>query len=119
VNSLYADIPNYVDDFGSQQFTGDWEEHNLNRYLPITDLISWLRYTGGAFLYGNVSSGIIIAQEFSSCRMRDTTTTLVLKQPLMIKDIGWSHEDAIETRMRLHVFQADWEAPGMEAYDEL
>jgi hypothetical protein len=28
-------------------------------------------------------------------------------------------EEVIETRMRLRVFEEDWDAPGMEAYDAL
>jgi hypothetical protein len=39
--------------------------------------------------------------------------------PLMISDLGWSPEEAKETRARLAVLEEDWEAPGMEAYDLL
>jgi hypothetical protein len=40
-----------------------------------------------------------------------------LIEPLLIEDIGWSTEEALETRMRLHTFEEDWNALGMEAYD--
>lgn len=32
---------------------------------------------------------------------------------------GWSREEALDTRRRLARFEDDWNAPGMEAYDEL
>ena len=38
---------------------------------------------------------------------------------LFIKEIGWSREEALETRARLATFEEDWNAPGMKAYDEL
>ena len=38
---------------------------------------------------------------------------------LLISDLGWSQEEALETRMRLRAFEEDWNAPGMEAYDSL
>lgn len=36
-----------------------------------------------------------------------------------IAELGWSPEEAGETRARLAPFEADWDAPGMEAYDAL
>lgn len=39
--------------------------------------------------------------------------------PMLIVDLGWSQEQALETRMRLRTFEEDWDAPGMEGYDEL
>lgn len=38
---------------------------------------------------------------------------------LLISDLGWSAEKAAETYMRLRHFEEDWDAPGMDAYDEL
>jgi hypothetical protein len=38
---------------------------------------------------------------------------------LSVANLGWSMEEVIETRMRLRVFEEDWDAPGMEAYDAL
>lgn len=38
---------------------------------------------------------------------------------LLISDLGWSAEKASETYMRLRHFEEDWDAPGMDAYDEL
>jgi hypothetical protein len=39
--------------------------------------------------------------------------------PLRVADLGWTQEQAADTRARLASFAEDWEAPGMEGYDEL
>jgi hypothetical protein len=49
--------------------------------------------------------GVIIVQE--------------TRKELAIDDLGWSEEEIKETYYRLLSFKEDWEAPGMEAYDEL
>ena len=36
----------------------------------------------------------------------------------LIKDLGWTKERARKVRARLASFDEDWNAPGMEAYDE-
>jgi hypothetical protein len=36
-----------------------------------------------------------------------------------IKQLGWSAVEALETHLRLRNFAEDWDAPGMEAYDDL
>lgn len=36
-----------------------------------------------------------------------------------IQDLGWSEEEASEVRASLQSFEEDWNAPGMDAYDEL
>lgn len=41
------------------------------------------------------------------------------KKEFAIDDLGWSEEETRETYYRLLNFKEDWEAPGMEAYDEL
>ena len=43
----------------------------------------------------------------------------VSSSPLLVSDLGWSAEEAKETRARLAALEEDWEAPGMEAYDRL
>jgi hypothetical protein len=35
-----------------------------------------------------------------------------------VADLGWSREEAVLTRARLLAFEEDWNAPGMDAYDE-
>ncbi|MDD5641076.1 MAG: hypothetical protein PHX53_05460 [Syntrophales bacterium] len=39
--------------------------------------------------------------------------------PLLVSDLGWSNEEAKETRARLAALEEDWDAPGMEDYDRL
>jgi hypothetical protein len=39
--------------------------------------------------------------------------------PLLVSNLGWSAEEVQETRARLSALEEDWDAPGMEAYDQL
>lgn len=41
------------------------------------------------------------------------------QQGLTLEQAGLSREQAINLRARLKTFEDDWNAPGMEAYDEL
>ena len=41
------------------------------------------------------------------------------KHPLRVADLGWTPEQAADTRARLASFAEDWDAPGMEGYDDL
>ena len=36
-----------------------------------------------------------------------------------VEDLGWSEVEALETYLRLRNFADDWDAPGMEAYDDM
>lgn len=36
-----------------------------------------------------------------------------------IEQLGWSAVEALETHLRLRNFADDWDAPGMEAYDDM
>jgi hypothetical protein len=38
---------------------------------------------------------------------------------LLVSNLGWNAEEAKETRARLAALEEDWDAPGMEAYDQL
>ncbi len=38
---------------------------------------------------------------------------------LLVADLGWTPEQAADTRSRLASFAEDWDAPGMEGYDKL
>jgi hypothetical protein len=39
--------------------------------------------------------------------------------PLLVADLGWTPLEALEIRSSLATFEEDWNAPGMEIYDEL
>jgi hypothetical protein len=36
-----------------------------------------------------------------------------------IEQLGWSAREALETHLRFRGFAQDWNAPGMDAYDDL
>lgn len=38
---------------------------------------------------------------------------------LTIASLGWTPAEALETYLRLRTFAEDWDAPGMEVYDDL
>jgi hypothetical protein len=51
---------------------------------------------------------------------RDAVVTIrTAENKMLIAHLGWSREQALETRMRLRTFEEDWDAPGMDGYDEL
>lgn len=39
--------------------------------------------------------------------------------PLLVSDLGWSTQETQDTRARLAALEEDWDAPGMDAYDNL
>ena len=41
------------------------------------------------------------------------------KPPLQVADLGWTLQQAAESRARLASFEEDWDAPGMDGYDDL
>ncbi len=59
----------------------------------------------------------VIVEEFEP--KKHSAPTEETKNQLLISDLGWSQEEAIQTYYRLMPFKEDWEAPGMEAYDAL
>jgi hypothetical protein len=40
-------------------------------------------------------------------------------QSLRVRDLGWSAAEGADTHFRLRPFEEDWDAPGMDAYDDL
>lgn len=38
---------------------------------------------------------------------------------LIVSQLGWTASDAAASRHRLEIFENEWDAPGMEAYDQL
>lgn len=41
------------------------------------------------------------------------------KKELLISELGWTAEEALDTHYRLRNFALLWDGPGMEEYDEL
>ena len=50
---------------------------------------------------------------------RGKTTARQQKKELRVADLGWTVNEAREARARLAAFEEDWDAPGMEEYDNL
>ncbi|MCB5270943.1 MAG: hypothetical protein LHW56_03755 [Candidatus Cloacimonetes bacterium] len=48
-----------------------------------------------------------------------STTYSGQKANLFIDDLQWTLTQVLETRMRLLAFEEDWDAPGMEIYDDM
>lgn len=48
-----------------------------------------------------------------------TTVISLLASHNRIEQLGWSDVEALETHLRFRSFAEDWDAPGMEAYDDL
>jgi hypothetical protein len=52
--------------------------------------------------------------------IRDVVVTIrTATNGMLIGDLGWTRDQALETRMRLRNFEEDWNVPGMEGYDDL
>lgn len=46
-------------------------------------------------------------------------TTAMITPARSIEALGWTPAEALETHLRLRAFAEDWDAPGMEVYDDL
>ncbi len=64
-------------------------------------------------------SNIDISPDSASSQGKPTRLTEAAATPLLVTDLDWSAEEAKETRARLAALEEDWDAPGMEAYDQL
>lgn len=60
-----------------------------------------------------------VSQEAASSKGKPNRKVQATAGPLLVSDLGWSAEEAKETRARLAALEEDWDAPGMEDYDHL
>jgi hypothetical protein len=60
-----------------------------------------------------------ISPEAASAKGKPGRKAQAAPGPLLVSDLGWSNEEAKETRARLAALEEDWDAPGMEDYDRL
>ena len=91
--------------------------HQEKRSDSQTDLIwptSWLQTQHVEEIKGEVTDTSPQVDEDILQSMRQLEYP-----PKLVADIGWSQVEAFETRARLAAFKEDWDAPGMEGYDEL
>jgi hypothetical protein len=49
----------------------------------------------------------------------NASTTASISPARSIESLGWTRAQALETCLRLRTFADDWDASGMEAYDDL
>ena len=60
-----------------------------------------------------------LGKEFN-CILGTSSTVITHAAELPgIEQLGWSSVEALETHLRFRNFADDWDAPGMEAYDDL
>jgi hypothetical protein len=60
-----------------------------------------------------------LSPEAASAKGKSGRKAQSVPAPLLVSDLGWSNEEAKETRARLASLEEDWDSPGMEEYDHL
>ena len=71
--------------------------------------------TGGQFPWVKPTS----LQEAVSSKGKPNRNAQAAAVLLLVSNLGWSAEEAKETRARLAALEEDWDTPGMEDYDHL
>jgi len=61
----------------------------------------------------------IMVSHFGYISGTSSTVTGIREMQNSIERLGWSAVEALETHLRFSSFADDWDAPGMEAYDDL
>jgi hypothetical protein len=69
----------------------------------LPDLLNWLHHHKAAMIASGGTDAVEPTREVSN----------------LISNLGWTSAQAAETYHRLQSFQTDWDAPGMEVYDQL
>jgi hypothetical protein len=67
-------------------------------------------------IFTESSSG---SEKYYRARVGESTGETSRRGALLINDLGWTQEEAAEVRARLASFAVGWDAPGMDAYDDL
>lgn len=100
--------------------SADCQEDFEDREFPREGLLSLLNLHVISTV-GIVASTVTSLSDlwFEDIRKEVSTTREPRKRPLVISDLGWTSEEALETYHRLRAFHDDWNVPGMELYDEL
>jgi len=116
-------LPAIADDPRSPWFgqsSGNWREDSLQPAQPTTDSCAPLQqYRAGMPQRLTVSSARAFTTAWQSPSLFEVTTSPAVSRGRPVAELGWSPEEALETRMRLRTFAEDWDAPGMNAYDDL
>jgi hypothetical protein len=97
-------------------FSGNWREDFLPGNLPSSDWVKlWMKY--GPVSISSIASSSTI--NVTATIVTDLTSTAGHKGGLDIRNLRWTTAEALETYLRLKIFEEDWNAPGMEGYDAL
>jgi hypothetical protein len=99
--------------------SGNWEKDFApiqQRPSQVRDLLDWLASRSGWGAIVSIEERLMSIADLSG--LQDVRTTQG-RAILLVRELGWSREEALETRLMLRTFEEDWSAPGMEAYDEL
>ena len=95
-----------------------WPESHETAFLKSFDSSSMSQMAPYPYLLTTMT---LISDPWSNEQsIRDAAVTVpTTVKRMLIQNLGWTREQTIETRLRLRVFEEDWNAPGMELYDEL
>ncbi len=94
---------------------------NLEQPLPedirinLSTIAENLRESACTLQDGHDSTSGVLSPQPSQVN----TIKNIIPSPRLIQELGWTQEDAAAIRYRLAAFRDDWEAPGMEIYDDL
>lgn len=93
-------------------------EPRVTTYIKASDLSSVL--AGALYSCPRITMTSMDDPWSTEQSIRDAVVTVptVVKR-MLIEDLGWTREQTVETRLRLRAFEEDWDAHGMELYDEL
>lgn len=97
-----------------------WSESYPKYPEKSFDLSNIAKIAGCTFLLAFQTVTAMTDPWLQEQRSRDAVVTVrTATNRMLISELGWSREQALETRMRLRTFEEDWNALGMEGYDEL
>lgn len=103
-----------------EQFSGLWKYGRAKDERHSPDPVSLLHnYRDIPSLWVNVSTIGVSPDWLILHESKQAVTSVLVKSELLVSSLGWTKEEALETRMRLRAFEEDWEAPGMEGYDDI
>lgn len=119
MNNIYRSIPRSGDVSWVADPSANWRADYPESGQPVTDLIALLSLYGLSPLVCGTMSTTALTKVWEPMVLFEVRTAPTTARGLSVVNLGWSMEEVIETRMRLRVFEEDWDAPGMEAYDAL
>lgn len=94
----------------------------LGRRIPaatvtdVRDLATVLRFDAIVENLGGYSRVYELYTEVSRATEHEINTA---PRPALLSELGWSPEQVVDTRQRFRTFEEDWDAPGMEVYDDM